>query len=121
MCPFMSTYTYKTWEEAVEIAKANLFVEGAGHSTSIQSNNQAHIEYAAVELPVSRILINQTCATMNGGAFANSLSPTTTLGCGSWGNNSISENLAWFHLFNKSRIGYVKKDWKQPSDEEIWS
>ncbi len=121
MCPFMSSYSYKTWEEGVAIAKANLLVEGAGHSCSIQSNNQEHIEYAGLTLPVSRVLVNQSCATMNGGAFANSLSPTTTLGCGSWGNNSISENLAWFHLFNKSRIAYTKKNWKQPTDEEIWS
>jgi succinate-semialdehyde dehydrogenase len=50
----------------------------------------------------------------------NSLSPTTTLGCGSWGNNSISENLSYFHLFNKSRIACVKEGGRQPADEEIW-
>lgn len=121
MCPVMTAYEWNTWEEAVEIAKANLLYEGAGHSVSIQSNNKEHVEYAAVELPVSRILINQSCASMNGGAFANSLNPTTTLGCGSWGNNSISENLTYYHLFNKSRIAYVKPGFKgQPSDEEIW-
>jgi succinate-semialdehyde dehydrogenase len=57
---------------------------------------------------------------MNGGAFQNSLSPTTTLGCGSWGNNSISENLSYYHLFNKSRIATVKPVWNQPGDEEIF-
>ena len=57
---------------------------------------------------------------MNGGAFVNGLNPTTTLGCGSWGNNSISENLTYYHLFNKSRIAYVKPDAKTPTDEEIW-
>ncbi len=121
MCPVMTAYPYKTWEEAVEIAKANLLYEGAGHSVDIQSNNDAHIEYAGVSLPVSRILVNQICATQNGGAFTNALSPTTTLGCGSWGNNSISENLAYFHLHNKSRIAKVKKNWSQPSDEEIFA
>jgi succinate-semialdehyde dehydrogenase len=120
MCPVMTAYEYGSWEEAVAIAYANLMVEGAGHSVDIQSNNKAHIEYAGLALPVSRILINQICTSMNGGAFQNSLSPTTTLGCGSWGNNSISENLSYYHLFNKSRIATVKPNWNQPGDEEIF-
>jgi succinate-semialdehyde dehydrogenase len=121
MCPVMTSYEYGTWEEAVEIARANLLYEGAGHSVDVQSNTKAHIEYAGLKLPVSRILVNQICTSMNGGSFQNSLSPTTTLGCGSWGNNSISENLSYYHLFNKSRIAYVKPKWSQPSDEEIWA
>ncbi len=120
MCPVMTAYKYNDWKEAVAIAKANLDYFGAGHSCSIQSNNEEHIEYAGEVLPVSRVLINQSCASQNGGAFVNSLSPTTTLGCGSWGNTSISENLTYYHLFNKSRIAFVKPGATQPSDEEIW-
>jgi succinate-semialdehyde dehydrogenase len=120
MCPVMTSYEYRTWEEAVAIAHANLLYEGAGHSVDVQSNTREHIEYAGLTLPVSRILVNQICTSMNGGSFQNSLSPTTTLGCGSWGNNSISENLSYYHLFNKSRIAYVKKNWSQPEDEEIF-
>ncbi|MDR0584725.1 MAG: aldehyde dehydrogenase family protein [Treponema sp.] len=120
MYPVMTAYEYNTWEEAVDIAHANLLCEGAGHSVDVQSNNKQHIEYAGLKLPVSRILVNQICTSMNGGAFQNSLSPTTTLGCGSWGNNSISENLSYYHLFNKSRIAYVKPNWNQPGDEEIF-
>ena len=116
----MTVYKWKKFEDAVEIAKANLLFNGAGHSCSIQSNNKAHIEYAGEVLPVSRVLVNQSCASMNGGAFANGLNPTTTLGCGSWGNNSISENLTYYHLFNKSRIAYVKDNFKTPTDEEIF-
>ena len=47
--------------------------------------------------------------------------PTTTLGCGSWGNNSISENLNYTHLINVSQIGLYNKDKKVPTDEEIWA
>jgi len=120
MCPVMTTYTYSDWKEAVDIALANLNVEGKGHSVSIHSNNKENVEYAGETLPVSRILINQICSTMNGGAFVNGLNPTTTLGCGSWGNNSISENLTWKHLINVSRIAYVIPGKTQPSDDEIW-
>ncbi|MGI6161420.1 MAG: aldehyde dehydrogenase family protein [Christensenellales bacterium] len=119
MCPLMSSYAYDTWEEAVDIAIANLEYEGKGHSVSIHSNNRENIEYAGNKLPVSRILLNQICSTMNGGSFVNALAPTTTLGCGSWGNNSISENLSWRHLFNVSRIA-SELDKKVPTDDEIW-
>ncbi len=121
MCPVISAYAYTSWEDAVAIANANLQVEGRGHSVCIHSNDKEKIEYAAKILPVSRFLINQVCATNNGGSFFNSLSATTTLGCGSWGNNSISENLSWKHLFNVSRIAYVRPGSTKPSDEEIWS
>lgn len=120
MCPVISTYEYKNFSEAVKIAQANLDVEGRGHSVSIHSNNREHIEYAANVLTVSRVLVNQICSTMNGGSFYNGLTPTTTLGCGSWGNNSISENLSYKHLINIIRIAYCNKDAKVPTDEEIW-
>jgi len=120
MCPCIAAYRYNTWEEAVAIANANLNVEGKGHSVCIHSYNDAHIDYAAETLPVSRFLINQICSTNNGGSFFNSLSATTTLGCGSWGNNSISENLSWRHLFNVSRVAKVRPGSTMPTDEEIW-
>ncbi|MEL7654780.1 MAG: aldehyde dehydrogenase family protein [Bacillota bacterium] len=121
MCPVLAAFKYKTFEEGVEIARANLEEEGKGHSVSIHSNNKDHIEYAGKELSVSRFVINQTCATSAGGSFFNGLAPTNTLGCGSWGNNSISENLDYKHLINVSRIAYFMKDNHVPTDEELWS
>jgi hypothetical protein len=53
--------------------------------------------------------------------IANGFAPTTTLGCGSWGGNSISENLDYKHLMNVSRIGKVITNRKVPSDDEIWA
>ncbi|MGI6691331.1 MAG: aldehyde dehydrogenase family protein [Christensenellales bacterium] len=120
MAPVITLYTYKTWEEAVDIAQANLNVAGLGHSVCIHSHDKDEIEYAALKLPVSRILLNQVCATSNGGSFFNGLSATTTLGCGSWGNNSISENLSWKHLLNISRVADVKPGSFVPDDEQIW-
>ncbi len=120
MCPVIAAYSYETWHEAVEIALANLEVEGKGHSVSIHSDSKENVEYAMDKLPVSRIIVNQICSTMNGGSFFNGLGPTTTLGCGSWGNNSISENLSYRHLINISRIAYQIPGRTQPSDGEIW-
>lgn len=120
MCSVISTYKYKTFKEAVDIAIANLEVEGKGHSIAIHSDNRENIEYAATVVPVSRVLINQICSTMNGGSFYNGFAPTTTLGCGSWGNNSISENFDYKHLINITRIGYYMIDAKVPTQEELW-
>ena len=121
MCPVIATYDFlETWEDCIKCAHANLEVEGKGHTVCIHTNTPEHAEAASTVLPVSRFLINQICSTSNGGSFFNSLSATTTLGCGSWGNNSISENLSWKHLFNVSRIAYVRPGATAPTDEEIW-
>ena len=120
MCPVISTYRYDAFEEAVEIAQANLEVDGRGHSVSIHSDNDEHLEYAGNRLEVARVLVNQICSTMNGGSFQNGLAPTTTLGCCSWGNNSISENFDYKHLINYIRIAKFLKDKPTPTDEELW-
>ena len=121
MCPIMATFSYDTFEEGVEIARLNLEHEGMGHSAAIHTNNREHVEYAGVKLHVSRVIINQTASTSVGGSFFNGFAPSTTLGCGTWGNNSLSENLDYKHLLNISRIGLLNTDAVQPSDEEIWA
>lgn len=121
LCPVLSLFEYDEWEDAVEIARANLEVEGAGHSCVIHSNTKEHIEYVPTRVNVSRYAVNQVGGTGLGGAMDNGLSPTTTLGCGTWGNNSISENIYYHNLMNVSRISYKIKGVKIPTDEEIWA
>ena len=118
--PLLAAYTYKTWEEGVGIAVANLEIEGAGHSSVVHSFTKENIEYAGVKLPVSRLLVNGIGSAGVGGAYTNGFAPTGTLGCGSWGNNSISENLDYKHLINISRIGYTNPNAKIPTPEEVW-
>lgn len=120
MAPVLTAYAYDEFSEAVEIARKNLEIEGKGHSVSIHSNNNKNIEYAGETLCVSRIVINQACATSAGGSYFNGLTPTNTLGCGSWGHNSISENLDYKHLMNVSRVAYFMPEKQKPSEEELW-
>lgn len=120
MCPVIAIFRYKSFREAVEIAQNNLDLEGKGHSASIHSDNIENIKFAGENLTISRLVVNQPAATTLGGSFYNGFAPTTTLGCGSWGKNSISENLTYAHLVNVSRIGYYMKDAYAPSDEELW-
>jgi len=121
LCPLVAIVSYKTFEEAVAGAKANLLVEGAGHSAALHSNNEEHIRHMGMELPISRLVVNQASALTAGGSLTNGFAPTTTLGCGSWGGNSISENLDFKHLMNVTRIGKVITHKRAPTDAEIWA
>jgi succinate-semialdehyde dehydrogenase len=120
LCPVVAILPYKTFQDAVNHAKANLLVEGAGHSAAVHSNNEDNIRLAGVQLPISRLVVNQPSSLTAGGSLTNGFAPTTTLGCGSWGGNSISENLDYKHLMNVSRIGKVITHKKVPTDAEIW-
>ena len=117
----MSTFTYEKFDEAICIAKTNLELEGNGHSAAIHSNDLENIKKVGEALSVSRLVVNAPSATTAGGSFFNGFSPSTTLGCGSWGNNSISENFTYKHLINISRIGLLREDVKVLDDEEIWA
>lgn len=121
LCPVVAIMAYREFGEAVAAAKANLLVEGAGHSAALHSEDNAHIREMGLALPVSRLVVNQPSAITAGGSLTNGFAPTTTLGCGSWGGNSISENLDYKHLMNVSRIGMVIKDRTPPTDDEIWA
>lgn len=124
LCPVIRYTTYKKFEEAVEIAVANLEKEGAGHSSSIWSNNREHIEAAADVIPVGRFHVNQATIGMGNGT-----PNTVTIGCGSWGNNSISENLQYYHLMNKTRITmpldnlreFKETDWDDYSEFHLFN
>lgn len=118
--PVLALFFYDTWEDCMEIARANLAMEGMGHSVVIHSNTKAHVERVPEVVNVSRYAVNQVGGTGLGGAMDNGLNPTTTLGCGTWGNNVISENLWYYHLMNVSRISYRVSDMYIPTDEEIW-
>ena len=119
--PMLALFLYDSWEDCMEIARANLAMEGMGHSVVIHSNTTEHIEAVPGVVNVSRYAVNQVGGTGLGGAMDNGLNPTTTLGCGTWGNNIISENLWYTHLMNVSRISYRVPGMYIPSDEEIWA
>ncbi len=120
MCPVMACFPYDYFEEAIDIAKTNLFLEGNGHTAGIHSNNQANIIKAGIDLSVSRLIVNAPCATTAGGSIQNGLPVTNTLGCGSWGNNSISENFTYKHLLNITRVAPLSTRIQIPSDDELW-
>ena len=120
MAPVISAYKYRDLDDAIRIAAENLEKDGKGHSVSFHTDSEEHIAKVAESLCVSRFVINQCSANSAGGSYFNGLNPTNTLGCGSWGHNSISENLNYTHLMNVSRVARFMPDNYVPTDEELW-
>ncbi|MDR1677090.1 MAG: aldehyde dehydrogenase family protein [Deltaproteobacteria bacterium] len=115
VCPVMLAYAYDDFDEAIKIALANYEVAGKGHTGGIYSNNRDHIIKAGIAFPVSRFMVNQ--ATTDGGSGPkNYLTPSNSLGCGSWGNNSISENLTYKHLLNIQKVSFPVNKPPMPAD-----
>lgn len=120
MCPVMGCIGYDHFEEGLKIMLTNLHMEGNGHTAAVHSNNQGNIIMAGEMLTVSRVVVNAVSSTTGGGAIQNGLAVTNTLGCGTWGNNSISENFTYKHLLNTTRIAPLCERIRIPSDEEMW-
>ena len=119
MCPLVQFFPYDTFNDALANAKSNLEWEGAGHTSIVYTNDKQAAEQVGVTLPVSRVLVNMPGNAASGGNFINGLAPTMSLGCGSWGNNSISENLTYRHMMNVTRLAYYH-DSTMPEPEKVW-
>lgn len=121
MCPVLAAFPYDKFEDAITIARTNLHFEGNGHSAGIHSNNEEHIRMVGMGLTVSRVVVNAPVSTTAGGAMASGLACTNTLGCGTWGNNTLSENLTYKHLLNTTRVARLSPKVHIPTDEELWA
>lgn len=104
----LAFYTVKDWEEACELSIKLLHNGGVGHSFSIHTNNEALVMKFA-EKPVFRILVN-TSSSQGGVGVTTGLSPSFTLGSGTWGGSATSDNVTPLHLINIKRIAYGLRD-----------
>lgn len=120
LCPVLAVLPYDTFEEGIGYMVENLEFEGKGHSIAVHSNTPEHVEYAAIQCSVSRVVVNQASGTTGGGSPKNGFTPTTTLGCGSWGNNSFSGNFSHVHLMNITRVSYPFAESYLPDPEMAW-
>ena len=116
--------TYKEgWEDAVHIAKTNLLMEGAGHSTDIYTKDKDHELYAGLEIPVCRLIINNNNLACSGEPYhSNGLISTHGLGGGFFQKNITSEHVNFSHMLNITRMVYtVPYDKEELTPEEIWA
>ncbi|MDR0218608.1 MAG: bifunctional acetaldehyde-CoA/alcohol dehydrogenase [Enterobacteriaceae bacterium] len=108
LSPLLAMYRSKDFESAVETAVKLVEMGGIGHTSSLyidQDNQAARIKYFGDKMKTARILINTPASQGGIGDLYNfKLSPSLTLGCGSWGGNSISENVGPKHLINTKTV-----------------
>jgi sulfoacetaldehyde dehydrogenase len=104
LSPVLTLYRARDFEHAFEIMRAIYDYMGDGHSCGIHTKNDAHIERLGREMTVCRVIVNQAHAFANGGSFDNGLPFSLSMGCGTWGGNSFSENLNYRHFMNITRI-----------------
>jgi len=104
LSPVLAMYKAKTIQEAFEKAERLIADGGFGHTSSIYLNpvtEQAKLDEFAARMKTCRILVNTPSSHGGIGDLYNfKLAPSLTLGCGSWGGNSVSENVGVKHLLN---------------------
>ena len=104
LSPVLAMYHAETFEDAV--AKAEKLIEdgGLGHTASLYVDTNTHpekVDYLASRVKTCRVVVNTPSSHGGIGDLYNfKLAPSLTLGCGSWGGNSVSENIGVKHLLN---------------------
>ncbi len=104
LSPVLAMYKSKNFEDALNKAERLIADGGYGHTSSIYLNTlteKEKIDEFAERMKTCRILINTPSSHGGIGDIYNfKLAPSLTLGCGSWGGNSVSENVGVKHLLN---------------------
>jgi len=116
----LAVYKYEgEFENALNMMRAIYSVGGKGHSCGIYSFNDEHIHRLALAAPVSRIMVRQPQSKANAGATNNGMPMTSSLGCGTWGGNIVSENICLKHYINTTWVSRpIEPD--MPSPEELF-
>ena len=108
LSPVLAMYRTTSFDEAIEKAEKLIEDGGLGHTSSLYVNTRAgteKIEKFSHKMKTSRVLINTPSSQGGIGDLYNfKLAPSLTLGCGSWGGNSVSENVGVKHLLNIKTI-----------------
>ena len=107
LSPILAMYKAKDFEQAVDMAHDLVMIGGAGHSAALYTDTrtQDRVNYFAKKIPTCRLLINSPSSHGGIGDLYNfKLEPSLTLGCGSWGGNSVSGNIGVENLLNYKTV-----------------
>ena len=77
---------------------------GAGHSVGLHSTDADRAVEMGHDLPTCRVIVNQAHTFATGGSFTNGMPFSLSMGCGSWGGNSIDDNLHWRHFIQTTKV-----------------
>ena len=114
LSPVLAMYKAKTFEEALDKAERLVEDGGFGHTASVYLNDiteKEKLEAYTARMKACRILVNTPSAHGGIGDLYNfKLAPSLTLGCGSWGGNSVSENVGVKHLLNIKTVAFRREN-----------
>src|SRR5207248_5430093 len=107
---------------ATALAERILRYQGLGHSVGLHTGSVDRALTLGLELPVCRVIVNQAHCFATGGSFDNALPFSLSMGCGTWGRNSISDNLNYRHFLNITRVvrPLAPSRVREPSEEELF-
>ena len=104
LCPVLTVYRANNFEDACQQVKKIYEFQGKGHSVGLHSKDESRPLEMGLSLPACRVIVNQSHCFATGGSFDNGLPFSLSMGCGTWGGNSISENLNYLHYLNIVRV-----------------
>jgi sulfoacetaldehyde dehydrogenase len=115
----LAVYRARDFEAAVARVQEILAHQGRGHSCGLHTRDMSRGRRLAETTDVVRVLVNQAHTFGNGGGFDNGLNFTLSMGCGTWGGNSIAENLNYRHFLNITHlVTTIPED--KPGEEELF-
>ncbi|WP_391210004.1 aldehyde dehydrogenase family protein [Psychrobacillus sp. L4] len=116
LSPVFAMYIASDINHAKELCMSLLQLGGMGHSLSLHTETDSIAREFALEMPVSRILVN-TMSSVGAVGGTTGLMPSMTLGCGTFGGNITSDNVSAKHLLNIKRMAYGIKEVNLPAHE----
>jgi sulfoacetaldehyde dehydrogenase len=123
LSPVLALYRAADFAAAVTLAERLLRFQGAGHSVGLHTRTAERALQLGLTLPVCRVIVNQAHCFATGGSFDNALPFSLSMGCGTWGGNSISDNLNYRHFLNITRVVHpLPPDRvRVPTDDEFFA
>ncbi len=116
----LALYRAMDFDEAITITREIQLYQGRGHSVGIHTSATDRPFDVAKAIPTSRVIVNQAHTFATGGAFNNGMPFSLSMGCGSWGGNSIDTNVHWRHFMQTTKI--VREiPTEEPTVEEIFN
>ncbi|MBO4293985.1 MAG: bifunctional acetaldehyde-CoA/alcohol dehydrogenase [Alphaproteobacteria bacterium] len=113
LSPILTMYHAQNFQQATDIALELIKLGGLGHTSVLYTDERKsdRIDFYANKMPTGRILINSPSSHGGIGDLYNfRLEPSLTLGCGSWGGNSVSENVGVKHLLNYKTVAQRREN-----------
>ena len=105
LAPLLSLFTVDDEQAGMRMCEQILALEGAGHTAIIYTHMPSLAAEFGARMPASRILVN-TPGTQGGMGIMTGLQPSMTLGCGTFGGTSTTDNVTYTHLLNVKRVAY---------------